>query len=128
MRDIANNIAGRESVRPAVHSASVSGEIVDLRGFDSAAAVINTGAIGGSGNFTPKLVHGNESDLGDGEDVGADDLIGSFASALAANSVYVVGYRVRKRYVRVVLTKNSGTSIAAGAVLMIDQAQQRAVA
>jgi len=37
---------------------------------------------------------------------------------LAADSVYWVGYRGGKRYVRVVITKNSGTSIAAGAVVV----------
>jgi hypothetical protein len=39
-----------------------------------------------------------------------------------------VGYAGFKRYLRVVVTKNSGTSIAAGAVLVKGHAAQRPVA
>ena len=47
-----------------------------------------------------------------------DDLLGAFPATLAADSSYAVGYRGGRRYVRVVITKNSGTSIAAGAVIV----------
>ncbi len=55
MRDIANNISPVTSIAPAVLTATASGAAVDLLGFNAAAVVISTGAIAGSGNFTPKL-------------------------------------------------------------------------
>lgn len=126
-RDLVSKIAGRESVRPAVLSGTTSGEIVDLRGFESAVAHIQTGAIVSSGNFTPSIQIGDDSGLSDAETIAAPDLLTSLTDPLAANSVYLVGFRVRKRYARVVLTKNSGTSIAAGASIIGDNAGQTPV-
>jgi len=127
MRDIANNLGIVQAVAPAVLSATNTGDGVDLLGFNSAAVVINTGAIAGAGDFTPKL---QESDAaGSGyTDVAAGDLVGTFPASLAADSVVKVGYIGTKRYVRTVLTKNSGTSIAAGAVVVKGRAASRPVA
>lgn len=118
-RDLKNNIAAAVSVVPAVYSATkADGSIVDLQGCGSATVVINTGAVAGDGDFTPSLVVGDAADLSGGVAATADELIGSFPTILAANSVYTVGYRGSKRYARVVLTKNGGTSVAAGAVVI----------
>jgi len=48
----------------------------------------------------------------------AGDLLGSLPAGLAASSVYKQGYKGTKRYIRAVITKQSGTSIAAGAVVL----------
>lgn len=119
MKDMKHNIEVAQAVAPAVQSASkTDASIVDLQGAGSAAVVVNTGAIVGDGLFVAKLVHGDDSGLSDGVDATADDLLGAFPTALDENSSYAVGYRGGKRYVRVVLTKTSGTSIAAGAVIV----------
>lgn len=119
MSDLKSNIAVVQALAPAVHSATKSdAAVVDLQGAGSATVVINTGAIVSDGDYTISLVHGDAADLAGGTTAGADDLIGSFPATLAADSVYSVGYRGGKRYVRVVITKNSGTSIAAGAVIV----------
>jgi hypothetical protein len=116
MRDLANNIGAVQAVAPAVLTATNTSAAIDLLGFESAAVVINTGAIVAAGNFTPKL---QESDDGTTfSDVAAAHLIGEFPAALAADSVVKVGYIGTKRYVRTVLTYNSGTSLAAGAVVV----------
>ena len=128
MRDLASNVGARESVRPAVHGDTVTGQTVDTRGFQSAAVVIAGGAIVGAGNFTPKLQHSTTTENGDFADVAAADLVGEFVAAMVANTVYVVGYTGPRRYLRVVLTKNSGTSIAASAVVVLGNAGLRPAA
>lgn len=119
MSDLKSSIAAVLALAPAVQSASkADAPIVDLQGAGSATVVINTGAIAGDGLFVAKLVHGSAADLADGADVAADDLLGAFPASLAADTTYAVGYRGNKRYVRIVITKTSGTSVAAGAVLI----------
>jgi hypothetical protein len=105
-------------VAPAVLSATNTSEAIDLKGFESAAIVINTGAIVSSGDFTAKLQESDTTTSGDFTDVAAEHLTGEFPASLAAASVVKVGYIGLKRYLRTVITKNSGTSIAAGVVLI----------
>jgi hypothetical protein len=128
MRDIASNIGTVLALAPAVQTATVKGVAVDTTGFGSAAIVINTGAIAGSGNFTAKLQESDTSTDGDFADVAASDLVGELPAALEASSVYKQSYIGHKQYVRVVLTLNSGTSIAAGAVAVLGSASKRPVA
>lgn len=119
MKDLKNSITVAQALAPAVHAATkADAAIIDLQGANSATVVINTGAIVSAGDYTISLRHGDASDLtGDAAATG-DDLLGSFPASLAADSAYAVGYRGGKRYLRVVITKNSGTSIAAGAVVV----------
>lgn len=118
MRDLKNNIGVVQAIAPQVVAATVTGAALDLLGFNSAVLVVNTGAIVSSGNYTAKLQESDTTTSGDFADVAAGDLEGSFPSALAADSVVRVGYKGTKRYIRTVITKVSGTSIAAGAVLV----------
>jgi len=119
MRDLKSNIAVALALSPAVQAATKSdATIIDLQGCNSAAVIINTGAIVSAGDYTVSLMHGDASDLTGGAAATGDDLIGEFPASLAADSSYCVGYVGGKRYVRVVITKNSGTSIAAGAVVV----------
>jgi len=119
MSDLKNNIAAVLALSPAVHAATkADATIIDLQGAGSATVIINTGAIAGEGDYTISLRHGDASDLTGDAAASGDDLLGAFPATLAADSSYAVGYRGGKRYVRVVITKNSGTSIAAGAVII----------
>jgi len=118
MRDLAHNIAVVQAVVPAVLSATDTSAAIDLQGFESAAVIFNTGAIVSSGDFTAKLQESDTTTSGDFADVAAADLIGSLPATLEASSVYKQGYIGKKRYLRTVITKNSGTSIAAGAVIV----------
>jgi hypothetical protein len=118
-RDLTSSIAVLASIAPAVQTATAKGTAVDSAGYESVTVIINAGAVAGSGNFTPKLQESDTTTDGDFTDVAAADLVGSFPSQLEASSVVTVGYRGAKRYVRPVLTLNSGTSIAAGAVAVL---------
>lgn len=113
MRDLASNIGLVSAVIPQVLAATDTSAAIDLRGFDSAAVLINTGAIVSAGDFTAKLQESDTTTGGDFTDVAAANLVGSFPASLAASTAYKVGYIGGKRYVRTVVTKNSGTSIAA---------------
>jgi len=128
MRDLAHNIAAVQAVAPAVLAATNTSAAIDLQGFESAAVVINTGAIAGDGDFTAKLQESDTTTSGDFTDVVAGDLVGTFPASLAATSVVKVGYIGNKRYLRTVITKNGGTSIAAGAVILKGNAHSRPVA
>lgn len=128
MRDIASNIGTKLALAPAVQSATIKGETIDTTGFGSVAIVVNTGAIAGDGDFTAKLQESDTTTDGDFTDVVPAHLVGELPEALAATSVYKQGYIGHKQYVRVVLTKNSGTSIAAGAVAVLGHANLRPVA
>lgn len=120
-RDLVSNVDVAQSVVPQVVSGSVNGSGVDLRGYDSAFVEVASGAIVSSGNVTPKLQESDDNSTF--TDVAAGDLQGTFPTALAASSVYRVGYAGAKRYVRVVLTLNSGTSVAAAANIVRSRAR-----
>lgn len=128
MRDISSNIGTVLALAPAVQTATVKGVAVDTTGFEALAFVINTGAIAGSGNFTAKVQESDTTTDTDFTDVAAAQLVGTLPTALAASTVYRQGYIGFKKYARVVLTLNSGTSIAAGAVAVLGRTHSKPVA
>lgn len=117
-RELKTKLSPAESLRPQVVAGNVTGEIVDTRDFDSATVVWTAGAIVASGNVTLKLQHSDTTTGGDFADVTSDDLAGAFPAALLTNTVGVVGYRGPRRYLRVMATLNSGTSVAASACIL----------
>lgn len=118
MKDLHSGLGVIQALAPAVVAATATATAIDLQGFNSALVVVNTGAIAGSGDYTTKLQESDTTTGGDFTDVAEGDLIGSFPASLEADSVVKVGYRGTKRYIRTVTTKNSGTSIAAGIVVV----------
>lgn len=128
MRDIASNIGAALALSPAVQAATIKGNAIALAGFESAVAIINTGAIAGAGDYTAKLQESDTTTDGDFTDVVAADLVGSLPASLTADGTFKQGYIGNKPYIRVVLTKNGGTSVAAGAVVVKGNAHQRPVA
>ena len=117
MRDLANNLGVSLALSPAVQAATIKGNTIDTKGFGSLAFVVNTGAIASSGNFTITVEESATTTDGDFTAVAAADLAGStLVNPLTADGSFKVSYIGNMRYARVVATKNSGTSIAAGAV------------
>jgi hypothetical protein len=107
------------SLAPAVQTATLKGGAVDLQGFGSAVMVVNTGAIDTAGAYGIAMQESDTTTDADFTAVAADDLLGALPTTLAASTVYRQGYIGKKRYVRAVITKQSGTSIAAGAVFVL---------
>ena len=106
------------SLVPAVVTATTKGTAVDRQGFNSITLLINTGAIAGDGLYDIKMQESDTTTDGDITDVAAGDLLGALPAALAASTTYKQGYVGNKRYVRALITKQSGTSIAAGALFL----------
>ena len=128
MRDLASNIGLAATLAPADYAATTKGSAIDLQGFESAALVINTGAITGAGAYSVKLQESDTTTDGDFADVDAAHLVGALPAALEADSALKQGYVGHKRYIRAVITKASGTSIIAGAVIVKGNAHSRPVA
>lgn len=118
MKDTYSDFGIVSALVPQVLAATDTGaNPIDLQGFNSALVIINTGAVAGAGDFTAKLQHSDTTTGADFVDVTAADLLGAFPASLAQNLVYKVGYKGSRRYLRTVVTKNGGTSIAAGIVI-----------
>lgn len=128
MRDLASSLGAVLALSPAVQAATIKGTAVDLRGFDSAMLVINTGAIVSAGDYTAKMQESDTTTDGDFTDVAASGLVGTLPASLTADGTFKQSYIGTKRYIRVVVTKNSGTSIAVGASIVKGRATQRPVA
>lgn len=119
MKDGISGLGLVASLAPAVVTATSKGSHADLQGFNSATLIINTGAIAGDGLFVVAIQESNTTTDGDFADVAVGDLLGTLPAELAANTVYKQGYKGTKRYIRAVITKTSGTSIAAAAVFAL---------
>ena len=120
MKDMFHGTKIVASLVPATQAATLKGDAVDLQGYGSALLAVSTGAIAGSGLFDIKLQESDTTTDGDFADVAAADLLGSLPASLAASTVYRQGYIGSKRYVRAAITKQSGTSIAASAVFILE--------
>lgn len=118
LRDFYSNVAAVLALAPAVQSASVDGATVDLVGARGVVFALNTGAIAGSGAFSAKVQE--SADGVSWADAPAVRVQSNAPATLAAASAYRLGYVGKLRYARLVLTKASGTSIAAGAVAIIN--------
>jgi len=117
MRDLVSNIGAVQILAPAVLAATNTSAAIDLAEFGSAAIIVTTGAIVGAGDFTAKLQHSDLSGSGF-VDADAADLIGALPASLEADGTVKLGYIGSKRFIRLVTTKNGGTSIAASALLI----------
>lgn len=116
-----SNVSVAASLAPAVQSATLKGSTVDTSGFGTALMIVNTGAIAGDGAYSIAMQESDTTTDGDFTDVDAADLLGTLPATLEASKVYRQGYIGKKRYLRAVITKGSGTSIAAGAVFVLGQ-------
>lgn len=126
MRSLAANIGVKSSIDPAVQSATITGTAIDTLGFGSLAFIVQTGAIAGSGAFS--LSFEDSDDNTTFAAVAADQIKSNAPATLTASGTFKAGYHGFKRYVRPVLTKASGTSIAAAVSAVLGRASQRPLA
>lgn len=124
MRDLANNIAIKPAIVPAVKTAAADGLVVDTLGFNSVAFAVSTGAIVSAGDFGVKI---QESDASGSGFADATAVTSNAPATLAASSAYKLGYTGSKRYVRLQLTTAGGTSIALGATAILGNAGSKPV-
>ena len=119
MRDLYSNIGSVLALVPAVKTVAGEGPAIDTHGFNRIAFVVNTGAIAGDGEFGLKVQESDTTTSGDFTDADAAVVDANAPATLTANGAFKLGYRGHKRYIRLALTKEGGTSIAAGAVAVL---------
>lgn len=117
-KDLYSNFAAVQALASASTSAAGDGAVIDMKGFQSALFLVNAGAITGAGDFSFKLQESDQSGSGF-TDVAAADVIGAAPATMAASTAYKLGYRGKKRYIRLSVTKAGGTSIQMGAVAIL---------
>ena len=113
MRDLKNNVEVAFGINATLSGTTpATGNIADLRGFDSAALTLQTGVVtdaGTAAGFTIKL---QDSDTTANADF--TDVTGATLAVLADTddsvAVGVIGYVGGKRYVRCVVTGTTGTA------------------
>ena len=128
MKDGISGLGLIASLVPAVVTATTKGSHADLQGFNSATLIITTGAIAGDGLYVITIQESDTTTDGDFADVDEADLLGILPAALEADTAYKQGYKGNKRYIRAVITKTSGTSIAASAVFALGHPHDAPVA
>ena len=119
MKDLYSNVAVVAALAPAVQTAATTTAALDLRDYGSVVYAVETGAIAGAGAFGVKLQHSDTTTSGDFVDVPAGRFVSNAPATLLENAACKLGYKGEKRYVRLALTKASGTSIAAGATAIL---------
>ncbi len=114
LRDIRNGISVVSCLPPLLRAATASGTGVDMKGFDSAVAVVDVGA-GTDGQFTFTMEDSPDDSAWTA--VVAAEQDGSFVVADAevspdtgVSTISRVGYKGGQRYIRVVATESSGSS------------------
>lgn len=121
MKDLFSNIGAALALAPAVQAAAANGGAIDLQEYGSIVIAVNTGAIAGDGDFGVKLQHSDTAASGDFTDAPAINVASNAPATLEADSSYKLGYSGSKRFVRLALTKEGGTSIALGAAAILGQ-------
>ena len=114
MKDLKNHIDVLASIKPAVYTASQNGTGVDLRGFDGAVCVFESGTGDNTDTdetYSPKVQESDDNSTY--TDVVAADLEGTLA-LMVDDQIQRVGYKGNKRYIRNVMTLSGTTPSFAG--------------
>jgi hypothetical protein len=104
--DIKSHIDTAECIRPDAHTATVTGQDVDLANFNAAAVVFQVGTVANN-DFTFEIQEADDDGSGAPDSyaaVAAADLDGTVPDAPTANTVTTVGYHGIKRWITVVAT------------------------
>ena len=112
MQDLYNNVVVERAISPVVVNAGdATGQIHDMQGYDAIMFVIASGTVT-AGDATPIIHVGDESNLSDAAAAPDADLLPQGTGQEAArifedaddDAVVTMGYRGKKRYVRLSLT------------------------
>jgi hypothetical protein len=136
MRDLHSHIKVSRAISPvsvADNTALVS-QIIDTKDYESLEFLIATGSVGdAAADFTTLVEEGDVSNLSDAAAVADADLLGTEAAAsfdqADDDSVFKIGYKGNKRYVRLTITPaNNATAALISAVAVQSHAKAGPVA
>lgn len=109
MRDLKNNLDAVLSLSPAARTASANGTGVDLKGYEAALVLVQTGTIT-DGTHTIEVQESDDNStftaVADADLQGTEPAIG----ATDDDKVFEIGYLGAKRYIRVAVTVASATT------------------
>lgn len=131
MRDTVKGFTYQNALDFAASTASRDGEVIDVRGYDSATIVVKLGTVttgSATNHFTYDLYHGDLASGTDGTAVGASERIGAaydVDTTTVGDSTIAFGYLGNKRYIKVVETETGTASISAGAIAILGHAAQQ---
>ncbi|MEU7617192.1 Bbp16 family capsid cement protein [Micromonospora rifamycinica] len=113
-RDLVSSINAAITLAPAARTTTANGTAVDLNGYEMAAAVITSGTITDGSNYVFEVQHSDDNSTWAA--VADDELVGAEPTLTAAddNAVRKIGYRGRKRYLRVSLSSVTGSPSTGG--------------
>jgi hypothetical protein len=126
MRDLFNNVKASRALSPASvadNTAQVS-QIIDMQGYKSLLFVLALGSLADAdATFAVTVDEGDAANLSDAGAVAAADLLGTTSGASFTfthdDTVRKIGYRGRKRYVRLTITPSANASAAVLACVAI---------
>ncbi|HTE48256.1 MAG TPA: hypothetical protein VK636_23625 [Gemmatimonadaceae bacterium] len=118
-KDLHNNIKVSRAISPtrATDNTALVSQIIDTQGYESLEFAIAVGTIADAdATFATTMDEGDASNLAGSNAVAAADLLGSYAGSSFVfsndDTVYKLGYRGTKRYVRLTITPSLNTGNA----------------
>lgn len=114
-RDMVSKLQVEECLRPAVATAAVDGETIDMQDADGVLFAITIGAVVGTANDASVVVEESDDDVT--FTAAADtDIIGTEPTDLVPNTIHELGYIGNKRYTRLAFDPGGETSVAIAGV------------
>ena len=132
-KDLHHNIKAVQALDSSQKTATATGDVIDLQGFESCEIVTQTAAVttaDGSNYFTMTVYE--DDAVGMGTEAVATDLLGTAtvinASATQLNSTFRFGYNGNKRYIRVKAVETGTADAVIGAVVILGNPHEAPVA
>lgn len=131
MRDGINSKKFIEALGYAATTATRTGDVIDVRGYDAATIVAQVGTVttaSATHKFTLDLYHGDLASGTDGTSVGASERIGlavDVDDTTDADKTVAFGYLGNKRYIHIVATETGTASVVLGATAVLELGAQQ---
>jgi hypothetical protein len=131
MRDNVNSFKIVNALGYAARTATVSGEVIDVQGYDKATIVVQVGTVttaDATNKFAIDLYHGDLASGTDATTVPAAQRIGSAFDIDAsgdADKTGAFGYLGNKRYIRLQATESGTASVVFGATALLGAGAQQ---
>ena len=134
MRDMVNHTRAEVLIEPQVLTGQKTSAQLDTKGAGRLMLLVATGAIVSAGAFKVRIEESDTTTAGDFAPVPPEQLLdgnglvwdeNGDSPVLEADTAYRIGYAGWQRYLRVIVTKGTGTSIALAATAILGDLAER---